>query len=211
MCEVTSALATLPFVHAVSVFGSLANGCADRWSDVDMAVACEEVEGAKWLAAAAIRAAKPVLFYREFSAVEQPAGRYWFAGESPFHRLDVSFHAVEEHLACYLDSARMGDCGELRAVHLRAPSPGPTDSSLDPFPRLSISARETEIGRWIHRLFNSLKAQLRGADRLEEVAARAAGLRGSLGELTRECTLDGGRIGWLAYQLLDLADRVQGQ
>jgi len=211
MREVTAALVRLPFVHAVSVFGSLANGRADCWSDVDMVVACNEVETSKWLAATEIRAAQPVLCYREFSAVEQPAGRYWFEGESPFQRLDVSFHTVEEHLGGYRDSRGMADCGEFRAVYVRGANSSPLVSSLGPFPRLHISSRETEIGKWIHRLFNSLKAQFRGQDRSEEVAGRAAGLRASLGEMTRESSLDSGRIGFLAYQLLDIADQLLGR
>ena len=43
------------------------------------------------------------------------------------------------------------------------------------------------------------------------VLSVAAGLRASLGEMTRESTVEGGRIGCLAYQLLDITDQLLGR
>jgi len=90
--EMIATLALLPFVQHIALFGSLAEDRADCWSDVDLWVACEDVEQTQWIAAAAMRAAHPVLFYRMFSNAAQPAGRYWFAHASPFHKIDISFY-----------------------------------------------------------------------------------------------------------------------
>jgi hypothetical protein len=91
--ELGAALAEVTGVRRIASFGSVAAGRADPWSDLDLFVACADVDRTAWVAAAAIRAAKPVLFYRMFTGVPQPSGRYWFADEAPFTRLDVSFYA----------------------------------------------------------------------------------------------------------------------
>ena len=55
--RVIATLAALPFVRNIALFGSLAEGRADCWSDVDLCVACDDVERTQWMAASAIRAA----------------------------------------------------------------------------------------------------------------------------------------------------------
>jgi hypothetical protein len=81
--ELVAALAEVTGVRRIASFGSVAAGRADPWSDLDLFVACADVDRTAWVAAAAIRAAKPVLIYRMFTGVPQPSGRYWFADEPP--------------------------------------------------------------------------------------------------------------------------------
>jgi predicted nucleotidyltransferase len=95
--EIVTTLSQLTCVRSIHSFGSVAIGTSDQWSDLDLLVECADVDKTPWRAAAAIRALKPVLFYRMFSGVPQPSGRYWFCDESPFLRLDVSFHSTAEH------------------------------------------------------------------------------------------------------------------
>ncbi len=97
--ELIAALSAVPSVREIDSFGSIATGCADQWSDLDLLISCEVPEHTASLVAAAIRSAKPVAFYRMFTGVAQPSGRYWFRNESPFHRLDVTFYSPAEHAA----------------------------------------------------------------------------------------------------------------
>ena len=92
--DITAALSSLQCVRAIALFGSLAADRADAWSDIDMPVACDDVDSTKWTVAAAAYASKPVLYYRPFTAAAQPSGRYWFEGESPFYKLDIGFDSI---------------------------------------------------------------------------------------------------------------------
>src|SRR3954470_4293230 len=96
--ELVASLSAITSIRNIDSFGSVAAGDADEWSDLDLLVWCELPEQTAWLAAAAIRSIKRVAFYRMFTGVSQPSGRYWFCNESPFHRLDVSFHSPEERV-----------------------------------------------------------------------------------------------------------------
>jgi hypothetical protein len=162
--EIVSALSQLSSVRRIASFGSVAEGRADAWSDLDLLVACEDVCRAAWYAAAAIRAAKPVVFYRMFTGVPQPSGRYWFAGETPFNRLDVSFHSLRDFEAMcraghYNDhpiATRMEYVAE-SAVDTRV------DSRRHPAsPILAISQAEAEAGRLLYFHIEAVKERLRG-------------------------------------------------
>lgn len=203
--EVVAALAAVPGVRAMALFGSLAEGRADRWSDVDLIVGCDEVEALQWAAAQAVRALRPVLLYRKFSAVEQPSGRFWFADTSLFHRLDISFIALEryhERLRCRIENDHL-----ITYQQIYAASPSTQLPPACPTP-LAITARETEVGLWVYRLLNALKARLRGQITLEELTPTVEGLRAMLAELPRDAVMAGGQIGAFAYRLLEMADAV---
>jgi predicted nucleotidyltransferase len=213
--SVVAALQPLPAVRAIALFGSLAEGRGDRWSDVDMLVACDRVEATCWEAAAAIRAAKPVLYYRVFTAAEQPSGRYWFAEESPFHKLDVSFHTLEDHLSCYRDCARLGHDVVLKEVYRSVMSSGAHEGVAEPTGAaaaipLCIDDREMEIGKWIRRLQDALKGRMRGTAPNEAVASAECGLRTALAGVPSDAVMAGGQIGRLARTLLELAGGARG-
>lgn len=201
LAEVTGIFAGVPFVRSLAVFGSLAEGRADRWSDVDLLVECDDGARCPWLAAGALRQAKPVLFYRKFSLVEQPSGRYWFAGESLFHRLDVSFHSPEEMAG----RQRTHEARGWVVRPLAVPACRPMRSDPVVAVPLAISEREAEIGLWLYRTLNALQAHLRHGGRATELQAAAAGLRTSLAGIERDAVMAGGRIGELAYRVLAMA------
>jgi hypothetical protein len=101
--ELVAAVSAITSVRNIDSFGSVATGCADYWSDLDLLVSCEVPEHTAWLAAGAIRSTKRVAFYRMFTDVAQPSGRY-----PPFHRLDVTFHSPAQHAAVCRSGVRAG-------------------------------------------------------------------------------------------------------
>ena len=205
--EVVEALSALPFVRRVAVFGSLADGTADGWSDVDMFVACDDPGETCWSAAEAIRRAKPVQFYRIFSSDPQPAGRYWFADESPFQKLDVSFHSPGKYEALCEAGAYLGCAISTREVFARN-GDGRRPWEVTPPRPVEVGERETEIGSWIYRLLRSTKGRLRGTPKGEDLDGDVAGLAGALNGVSAETIMGGGRIGELAYRVAELGEEV---
>jgi hypothetical protein len=162
--ELVAALSAITSVRNIDSFGSVATGCADQWSDLDLLISCEVPEHTAWLAAGAIRSTKRVVFYRMFTAVAQPSGRYWFCNESPFHRLDVTFHSPAEHAAVCRSGVRGGHPIHVRPEYM---AHVPADLSADrrltsPAGRVDVTPCETEIGRLLYRHLEAVKTQLRG-------------------------------------------------
>lgn len=94
--DVAEALASCGVVSRVTLFGSLASGTHDGWSDIDLMCVTPGRAGA-WEAARLLRAAIPLRWYGPFSDLLQPSGRYWPYGESIFHSIDLSFQTAEAH------------------------------------------------------------------------------------------------------------------
>lgn len=211
--HITAALLSIGGVRGIALFGSLAENRADRWSDIDMIVGCEEVDTTKWSVAGAVRAAVPILYYQMFSVGDQPSGRYWLLGESPFHKLDVSFVSVAEYQRAMHEGTRLGHPIVLREVYAAEGAMRLTlTPPVAPSP-LSFGEQEIRICRCHVPLMNSLHSRLRGRDiypnsstELEEKALR---LRQCLDEVARDAVMAGGRIGVIAWQLLEMADYVQ--
>jgi hypothetical protein len=162
--ELVAALSAITSVRNIDSFGSVATGSADQCSDLDLLISCEVPEHTAWLAAAAIRSTKRVAFYRMFSGVAQPSGRYWFWNESPFHRLDVTFHSPAEHAAVCRSGVRGGHPIHIRPEYL---AHVPVDLSADrrltsPAGRVDATPCETEIGRLLYLHLEAAKTQLRG-------------------------------------------------
>jgi len=88
--DLVDALAGCPAVSRVAIFGSLANGEHDGWSDIDALCAVEGEDGS-WQAAAVLRRAMPLRWHGLFSDVAPPSGRHWLLGESVFHSIDLSY------------------------------------------------------------------------------------------------------------------------
>jgi predicted nucleotidyltransferase len=162
--ELVAALSALTCVRRIDSFGSVATGRADRWSDLDLLVSCELVERTAWLAAAAIRRAKRVTFYRTFTGVAQPSGRYWFDGESPFHRLDVSFYSPADYAAICRSGLRSEHLVAVKPEHVSHVSVAPSADArlLAPADREEVTQRETDIGRLLYRHLETAKNQMRG-------------------------------------------------
>jgi predicted nucleotidyltransferase len=204
--SVTAALSALPFVRRIGVFGSLADRTDDRWSDVDMFVACDDVERMRWSAADAIRRTKPVLFYRMFSSNGQPAGRYWFVDESPFQKLDVSFHDLDRYDRLCRTGEYMGSSVNTREVYA-CDAGHPATSPVSPSP-LEITSRETEIGSWIYRLLRSIKARCRNTPKAADFERDVAGLATAMDGVSGDMVMGGGRVGELGHRLLRMGQYV---
>ena len=162
--ELVAALSVLTCVRRIDSFGSVATGRADQWSDLDLLVSCELVEPTAWLAAAAIRSTKRVEFYRPFTSVAQPSGRYWFDDESPFHRLDISFYSRAEHAAICRSGFRSEHPVTVKPEHVAHVSADPSVDArlLSSADRVEVTQRETNIGRLLYRHLETAKDQMRG-------------------------------------------------
>ena len=162
--ELVAALSVLTCVRRIDSFGSVAIGRADQWSDLDLLVSCELVERTAWLAAAAIRSAKRVAFYRAFTGVAQPSGRYWFDDESPFHRLDVSFYSPAAHAVVCGSGVHSGHSVTVTPEHVahRLVDLAADARLLAPAAPVEVTPRETNIGRLLYVYLETAKDQLRG-------------------------------------------------
>ncbi|MCE5322081.1 nucleotidyltransferase domain-containing protein [bacterium] len=195
--EIISALRAVTSVEAVALFGSLAEGRTDMWSDVDMWVACRDVETTQWTAAAAIHEAKLVLYYRPFTLVRQPSGRYWFVDESPFQKLDISFHSREDYAALHQKAGERGD----RSLELyHAQNAGMPDVAHVKMCPLAISGMEQEVGNYIYQSLRSLKHCFRGI----EDDRGFDGLNAAAQKLSRDTVMAGGRIGELVHKVAEM-------
>lgn len=199
--RITHALRTEPSVRAIAFFGSLAEGRADEWSDVDMLVACDGVETAKWAVAAALRISKAVLYYRPFSSAQQPSGRYWFVGESPFHKLDISFDSMEDYVALLQGGGRLGHDITVRELSRKRASSIAATGNATVCP-LEITDREEEIGNYIYQSLRSLKRCFRGG----EDTRGFEGLLGAANELPAHAVMSGGSIGELVHTVAAMVE-----
>jgi hypothetical protein len=94
--DVAEALARCAAVSRVTLFGSLAAGTHDGWSDIDVMCVIPGRAGA-WEAIGILRESLPLRWYGPFADLPLPSGRYWPYGESIFHSVDLSFRTSEAH------------------------------------------------------------------------------------------------------------------
>tara|TARA_Y100000589_G_scaffold226758_1_gene214272 strand:+ start:2177 stop:2872 length:696 start_codon:yes stop_codon:yes gene_type:complete len=160
--ELVDVITQIPDVISIAVFGSLADDSWDAYSDVDLLVVTDCLDTCAWQVADAIGQCKPVQFYRMFSSDRQPAGRYWFADESPLTRLDISFHSSQT-FAQLQDSGRYMDHPVAwRLLYQRDNgSTLVTTEQSRPIALQSITADETHLGERIYRMVRAIKNDLR--------------------------------------------------
>ena len=163
LSEIVQAISRLSCVREIASFGSFAIGQADEWSDIDLLVACAEPAKTAWRAAGAIRFLKPVAFYRMFTGVAQPSGRYWFCDETPFHRLDIAFHSTTDYANALRNGVRAGHPIQPRREYLAESMPDAiADSTIYPSTEpVQITDRETEVGRLLYLHLEALKFSMR--------------------------------------------------
>jgi hypothetical protein len=204
MQEVVASLSRLTTVRHIATFGSIAEGCSDRWSDVDLLVACTD-PASFWIAASAIRAAKPVCFYRMFTGVAQPSGRYWFADESPFTRIDVSFYSVADYLALCHSGSKNGHPLVMREEYCATAPPDHAHDRLlyAPAREVPIHPQETEAGCCLHFHLEAVKDRLRGRQGKRNTRDTHPALARAI-EVSATATFGGGDFPELARKCLDL-------
>jgi hypothetical protein len=210
--EIVDALSLVAGVRAIALFGSLATRTHDGFSDIDMLVAHDGGPGVASACVAAIDEAKPVRYYRPFTGVEQPSGRYWFDGESPFHQLDVSFHAPVAYERVVAEGVRSGyPIRACEAWRDRRPGLPPPEPVAVRSPH-AIRADEWERhGRFVYFLGHA-RHYLRGlSGRAEFDAAWAAFLDHTRG-VRFDARTPAGRIGEMiqdCWQIHAAIDRVE--
>jgi hypothetical protein len=210
---VIEALAATPQVRAISLFGSLASGTEDRWSDVDLMVGYGPDGGARdedveWEIAGALRAWRPVLFYRMFTGVGQPSGRYWFEGESPFNQVDAGFYSMPEYERARVEGVREGFPVQSTEQSRRDWVDSPARGGGAP---LTITEEERELSRPIYGGLKTLKARLRGEPvDASELRRRSRDLEDAASRLPRDAIAGGGALGELVHSCRDLyeAERI---
>ncbi len=155
--------ARFPFVNRVLVFGSLARGEGDRWSDVDILVVTAGGSTQHWRLFAGLRQRKPILHHYIFTPRVEPVGGnvlgIVFRDESVFHNLDLNFMSSSEFL---LPDAleRFGYVKELYVADRRHPVSGKDV----PYPEVVIDPDERRIGLGIHSGANLPQDRRSGAD-----------------------------------------------
>jgi hypothetical protein len=157
-------LRPLPCIEQIAVFGSLADHSSDALSDVDLFVICPEPTQDAWPIIATIRAHMPVLFYRMFSSDSQPAGRYWFADESPLTRLDISFHTPEQFEQLNNTKMYLGSSVQIRTLYRSSQPACPPCCATNSVPQQQLLVPEYEnmLGEYIYRILRAIKHVLRG-------------------------------------------------
>lgn len=163
---------------------------------MDMLVACDDPSIEKWELASVIRAVKPVLYYRPFSTAEQPCGRYWFADESPFQKIDISFESADEYTACLNGGSKLGFAIKTLEVYKRSGLAPYAFKDIKGEP-LYINEVEQKIANNIYRSLRSLKHCFRGdMDNrgFDELLAAEK-------DLLRDTTMAGGHIGELVHTI----------
>lgn len=172
-----------------------------------MLVACSQVGVNAWGAASAIRSIKPVLFYREFSAAAKPAGRYWFDGESLFHKLDISFHSVAEYESHLHGSDRYGHPVTLKEIYASASADSTPAAAQNDGLAETTTAYETELGSHIYSSLRALKRRLRNQPLNGRDVRGIAGLRNDLVTLPRSAVMTGGRVGELVHRVGEMLEQ----
>ncbi len=162
--DLVDALAGCPAVSRVALFGSLAAGSNDGWSDIDALCVVEGVDG-PWQAAAALRRAMPLRWHGAFSGATSPSGRHWLLGESVLHSVDLSYgtrEQVERRIA-----EAPAEQGLL--VDVRLDRPGDASEGR---PAMDVLSEEYEFTHSLYAALKAMKAYLRAAGPWEDLAER---------------------------------------
>jgi hypothetical protein len=173
----------------VAQFGSLVQGTADRWSDLDMVVVTAR-RGDSRAALAALNAHKPFLHHAPVRKSEKHPGAnalsITFADESPFHCLDLNFIALADYATpnaiAWLEPVR--DC-------YVAPTRRIAAEAGDGYPFDELDALEMAIDGACFWTRRAAKGLLRGKSGRDLLARR----HGELGAALRGTPDDGAMAG----------------
>lgn len=154
LSRLESAVCQTPGVTGAVYFGSIAQGCADCLSDIDLLVRCAGGTGHDVVAA--VHGHLDIVLYRPFGAGRRPSGRYWFGAADPFLRLDVSFH----HADAFDEMLRTG--GEFVRPPFQSLEIGGRRVAPTAVPPPMSSVEEERFARVLRNFQESAKAVVRG-------------------------------------------------
>lgn len=199
--ELCAWFATLPYIHRVAQFGSLAQGTADRWSDLDMFVVTAR-RGDIRVALAALNEHKPFLHHAPVRNSEKHPGAnalgITFAGESPFNCLDLNFIA----LADYATPDAIDWLEPVRDCYV-TPAGSSAAEAGDDYPFDELDPLEMAIDGACFWTRRAAKGLLRGKSGRDLLERRHSELVTALRGTPDDCAMAGGnvcRVGrvWLA-------------
>jgi hypothetical protein len=174
--DLVDALAACPAVSRVAIFGSLANGAHDGWSDID-AICAVEGEDGPWQAAATLRRAMPLRWHGAFSGGVAPDGRHWLLGESVFHSIDLSFGAAE----AFDRKLREGVNGHALVVDVRLDRAGTPSAGR---PDLDVHSQEYDFTHTLYAATKAMRAYLRDRGSWDDLATAMKALETAARGLT---------------------------
>jgi predicted nucleotidyltransferase len=201
--ELSSFFARMPSVVRVMVFGSLARGEADRWSDLDLIVVTSSRAHFQPVFAR-LPQFKPIMHHTPFTLHTDSDAAYVlgivFTGESVFHCLDLNFlTAAQAQMPGALQRF-----GVLQTLYTRE-AEGTVIYEPVP-PRPAEDPVEKRINEAMHFTKKALKKLLRGKGTREELRPFADHLKSVLDDYPEGIIVPGGSIGLLAHSILDLAE-----
>lgn len=165
-------------VSKVCVFGSIASGSWDEWSDIDLAVGCGEPDSYGPFLAGLLGARFPILCHRPFSGQPAPSGRFWFRDQSPFHKLDVSFHTDRA-----LESVISRLSTDSIPVLVHDANADTENNTCGPF-RWTFSATQRLAANVLHRVSRCHRRSVRTGEAVEELGREMQALQGFMGSHT---------------------------
>lgn len=208
--ELTEFFAQFPSVNRIFIFGSMARGNWDRWSDIDLLIVTRASSAQQWEIFDSLCQSKPILHHHAFIAMK-PSGGFVpgivFEDESVFHMLDLNFVSLAQYQSPQA-LARFGkfrelftageDCLELERENgtcFKPPIENPD---------------EQRIGAGIHWTKKAVKKSLRGSDNIDELVTTSAHLKEIMLDFPEDKTMPGGNICHLARQYIKIADFLSG-
>jgi hypothetical protein len=208
LAEIRDFLTALAYVDQILVFGSLATGTEDCWSDIDLIVVTENRTQFRDLFER-LRQHKTIRYHSPFTLTDDPVGGLVlgnvFVDEAIFHVLDLNFLTrADRQLPGVLD--RFGPIREIYQCDIR-----PSDS-LESAAGTTISdpldPEEEQFYFAIHFTKKALKQILRGGGDSEKLRHNVGRLETVLHDNLPGFTTPNGDIGCVAQCYHELAYRV---
>jgi predicted nucleotidyltransferase len=204
-----AALAKMPQVYRIMLFGSFAREDYDAWSDLDMLVVTA-YQRDFWQVFLQLTHLKSVIHCSPFNPNVQPCGAFIlgnvFADESVFHCVDLNFLS----LAQLRQSDSLARFGLLQVVFNRdeAEIPLVEDRPTDPPPE---HPDEKRIANAQHFTKKALKKYLRQRGTLDDVYHFANYLEAIMQDYPPDMMVSGGNIGYVAHQYLEMVAWLRKQ
>ncbi|KAA3664523.1 MAG: nucleotidyltransferase domain-containing protein [Chloroflexi bacterium] len=194
-------------IHKIFAFGSFARGDWDCWSDLDLLVITfQNLTLAQWLSL--VSSYKPILHRSNFVPQVEPAGGFLlgitFEGESVFHKLDLNFMTVDEHL--HIEN--LDRFGKLKLLYESLELLQPVASvAFEPELEAPLERQEQQIEHAVHWTHKAIKAVMRGQPSHDKLATCASKLA-EFAEQAKDISSKRGDISAIANFYLKIADKI---